>query len=531
MPVFINGNIITLDENKVCESFCVIDGNFVKVGSNSEILSSYKNEAIIDLKGKTVLPGFNDGHMHFLNYAIQKNNVNLVNIDSIENLISRSIDYINERNVPNESWVVSRGWNDNLFKEKRLPNRWDLDKISLNHPIIFSRICGHIAVVNSKALQLLNIDCNTPNPSGGVIDKEGGEPTGILRENALNIALDNLPALTVNNIKTALKSAFIDALSCGITTIQTEDLSHCKSLKNLIKAYSELAEEGSLPIRFILQLNLNTDKLFNEAKELKLRSNIGNDFLRIGPVKLFQDGSLGGRTAAMKDYYSDEPHNGVLIYNQQELDELVMKAHDFGFQLTIHAIGDKACESVLDSYEKLNKHSSKNDLRPTIVHAQFTNDNLLNRFKSLGVIANVQPSFIMTDHPIVEKAVGKERAKDSYAFNTMVKMGIPVAFSSDAPIEKFNVIEGIFGAVNRKDLSGNPPQGFYPNESMDVMDAIKCYTIGSSFMSFEENKKGKIKENFYGDFIILSDNITTIDKEKIKEVIILETYVGGIKKY
>lgn len=531
MPVFINGNILSLHEDKVYESFCIKDGFFSKVGTNEEVLNAFKEEVVFDLKGKTVLPGFNDGHMHFLNYAVQKNNVDLVNIDSIESIITRSTSYIKNKNITEGSWIVSRGWNDNLFKEKRLPNRYDLDKISTDHPIIFSRICGHIAVVNSKALELLKIDSNTQNPSGGVIDKENGDPTGVLRENALNIALDSLPALTVEQIKTSLKSAFTDALSCGLTTIQTEDLTHCKSLKNLLQAYRELDTEGSLPIRFILQLNLNTDELLNEAKDLNLRTNLGSDFFKIGPVKLFQDGSLGGRTAAMKEPYCDEPHKGVLIYKQEELDDLVLKAHYGGFQLTIHAIGDEACESVLNSYEKLKEVSSNKDLRPTIVHAQFTNNDLLQRFKTLGVIANVQPSFIMTDYPIVEKAVGKERAQDSYAFNTMVKMGIPVAFSSDAPIERFNVIEGIYGAVNRQDLKGNPVEGFYSSEGMNVMDAIRCYTLGSSYMSFEENIKGKIKEGYYGDFIVLSEDISKVPKERIKEVKVLETYVAGIKKY
>lgn len=501
------------------------------VGTNSEILNTYKHSEIIDLKGKTVVPGFNDAHMHFLNYAIQKSNVNLLNVDSIEKLIFLSKDFLNKKNISKGDWIVSRGWNENLFREMRLPNRNDLDKISKEHPIIFSRICGHIAVVNSKALELLNITSLTPNPSGGIIDKDNNIPTGILRENALNIVLDQLPSMKVSQIKEALKLAFNDALSCGLTTIQTEDLTHCKNLKNLITAYNELEQAGELPLRFILQLNLNTDKLLEEAKDLGLRTNVGNNFVKIGPVKLFQDGSLGGRTAAMLEPYNDENHKGVLIYDQQELDNLVMKAHKYGFQLTIHAIGDGACNSVLNSYENLSKLSCNSDLRPTIVHAQFTNDALLSRFKALGVIANVQPSFIMSDYPIVEKAIGTVRAEKSYAFSSMLSMGIPLAFSSDAPIESFNVMEGIYAAVNRKDLNGNPQAGFYPRESMSVLDALNCYTSGSSYMSFEEDFKGKIKEGYVADFVILTEDITKVSNEDIKKIRVLETYVDGIKRY
>lgn len=531
MTIFINGKIVTMDNNKTCESFCIKDGYFIALGSNNEMLNSFKNEEVVDLDGKTVLPGFNDGHMHFLNYAIQKNNVHITNIDSIENLISTTQTFIEEKSIPSGQWIVSRGWNDNLFKEKRLPCRYDLDKISTDHPIFFSRICGHIAVVNSKALEFLNITSSSQNPKGGIIDKDQGVPTGILRENALNLVSNILPPMSVGQIKDTLKSAFDDALSCGITTIQTEDLTHCKSLRNLITAYRELEETNELPLRFILQLNLNTDELLNEAKDLNLRSNTGSDFLKIGPVKLFQDGSLGGRTAAMLEPFNDEAHKGVLIYSQEELDNLVLKANDFGFQLTIHAIGDRACTSVLASYEKLINKTKINNLRPTIVHAQFTNNDILNQFNTLGVIANVQPAFIMTDYPIVEIAVGKERAKESYAFRSMLDMGIPVAFSSDAPIENFNVIQGIYAVTNRKDLNGNPAGGFYPENCMNVLDAIKGYTTGPSYMSFEESYKGKIKEGYLADFVVLSEDILSIKKDKIKEISVLSTYVNGVRKY
>ncbi len=530
MTVYINGKILTMDGNKICESFCTRDGYFVALGTNAEIMNSFDDD-VIDLEGKTVVPGFNDAHMHFLNYAIQKKNVQIVNIESIEKLICETQSFINERSIPSGEWIVSRGWNDNLFKEKRLPNRYDLDKISTNHPIVFSRICGHIAVANSKALDLLNITSNSPNPKGGIIDKKHGVPTGILRENALNLVFDKLPPMTVDQIKDTLRTAFYDALRCGITTIQTEDLTHCKSLRNLITAYKELEQRHELPLRFILQLNLNNDDLLNEARALHLKSNVGSNFLKIGPVKLFQDGSLGGRTAAMLEPYNDEPHKGVLIYSQEELDSLVLKAHDYGFQVTIHSICDVACSSVLDSYEKLIYKTNDNNLRPTIVHAQFTNNGLLNKFKNLGVIANVQPAFIMTDYPIVEKAIGKDRAKESYAFNSMIKMNIPVAFSSDAPIESFDVIQGIYAVTNRKDLKGKPEGGFYSEEYMDVFNAIKGYTVGPSFMCFEENFKGKIKEGYLADFVILSHDIISMDIEKIKEVSVISTYVNGERKY
>ena len=337
--------------------------------------------------------------------------------------------------------------------------------------------------------------------------------------------------MSKEQIKTLLKSAFMDALKVGITTIQTEDLTHCGSLENLLAAYRELESEQALPLRFILQLNLPNEKSISEAVSLGLKSNLGSNMLKIGPVKLFEDGSLGGRTAAMKEEYCDADTTGVLIYNQASLDNITKLAHNAGFQITIHAIGDNAAETILNSYEKIITASENKDLRLTIVHCQFTNDELLNRFKKLNVVANVQPSFVMTDYPIVEKAVGKNRADKSYAWKDMLNSKIPMAFSSDAPIESFNPIEGIYAAVTRKDLKGYPKEGWYNSQNLTVIEALKAYTLGSAFMSFEEDIKGSISIGKLADFVVLSENILQTEKDNIKNIKVLETYVGGIKMF
>lgn len=532
MSSFINGNIITLDTYEICKAFHVENGVFKAIGTNEEILNLTKPyDTIVDLKGKTVVPGFNDAHMHFLNYASQKNNLSLLNVSSIDELISVSKKHIKSHSVPNGHWILSRGWNHDLFSEHRLPNKYDLDKISTDYPIYFTRICGHIGVLNSKALEILNINFHTENPDGGIIDSESGVPTGILRENALDLVSSFLPIMTVEEIKTTLKSAFINALKVGITTIQTEDLTHCGSLKNLLAAYCELEKEEALPIRFILQLNSPNEKSVNEAVSLELKSTLGSNILKIGPVKLFQDGSLGGRTASMKEKYCDADTKGLLIYNQISLDSITKRLHNAGFQITIHAIGDNATQTVLNSYEKIINASDNKDLRLTIVHCQFTNDILLNKFKKLNIVANIQPSFVMTDYPIVENAVGKSRADKSYAWKDMIDLNIPVAFSSDAPIESFNPLEGIYAAVTRKDLHGYPKEGFNKSQKLTVIEALKAYTLGPAFMSFEEDIKGSISIGKLADFIVLSEDILHTEKHNIKNITVLETYVGGIKVY
>lgn len=530
MSTFINGNIITLNGDNIAEAFIVKDGRFSFVGTNEEVKLISDNE-IIDLHGKTVVPGFIDSHMHFLNYAVFKNRVDLSKVTSIDDLIVKLQEYISNNNLPEGHWIICRGWNQNNFTEKRLLNRHDLDKISTRHPIFLPRICGHIAAVNSKALEVLGIDAGCQNPEGGVIDKLNGSPTGILRENALNLVYNSLPPMQIDEIKMNLLNAFNDALKCGLTTIYTEDMGQAGSLHNLLASYRALDADDKLPLRFVLQLNLADEAAIEEGHDLGLKSKLGNDYLSIGALKLYQDGSLGGRTAAMENKYADADSNGVIIYSQEELDRLVSLAAKYEFQLAIHAIGDRSMRMILDAYKKISDKYPEKDLRSTIIHCQFINSELLKRFKELNVVANVQPSFVMTDWPTVENAVGVNTARESYGWKDILSFGINMCFSSDAPIESFNPILGIYAAVTRKDLKGAPLNGWHPEQKLSVLEALKAFTLGSAYMNFEEDKKGSIELNKLADFVILSDNILTVPEDNIKDVEVLETYVGGKKMY
>jgi predicted amidohydrolase YtcJ len=532
MSVFKNGYIITLEGDNIAEAFIVRDDKFAFVGSNEDIMSlAAPDEDIVDLKGQTVVPGFNDSHMHFLNYAVFKSRVSLSDLNSINEMIETSKAFIEKNNIPKGEWIISRGWNHNHFSEERLPNRYDLDKISTEHPIFFSRVCGHIGAANTKALEVSGVTKDTENPDGGVIDKQNGELKGILRENAMNFIFEKIPSMKKEEIKKVLKSAFIDALKTGLTTIHSEDMGTAGDLNELIEAYKELEVSKELPLRFSLQLNLNNKQALENAAALNIKSCDGSRMFNIGALKLYQDGSLGGRTAAMKEPYADTDNNGVIIYSQEDLDTLVLEGHKAGFQLAIHAIGDRAMEMILNSYEKLEKNYSGKDLRPVIIHCQFTNKEILQRFKQLNVIANVQPSFVMTDWPIVEKAVGKERAFESYNWKSMLDHNIKVSFSSDAPIESFNPLYGIYAAVTRKNLAGEPSEGWYKGQSLSVMEALIAFTLGSAYMNFEENIKGSISPGKLADFVVLSENILTTPSDKIKDIKVMQTFVGGRRAY
>lgn len=526
MTIYKNGIVFTANNN-ISESFSVKDGKFTFVGTNSEIEKFAEfGEEIIDLQGRTVLPGFNDSHLHFLNYAVNKDRIKLSTITSINEMIKVSKNYIEKNKISKGNWIISRGWNDNLFDEKRFPNRFDLDKISEEHPIFFTRACNHIGVANSRALEFLNIYKGTPNPEGGIIDKDAksGLPNGVLRENALNIVFNTLPQNSKEEIKRVLSNAFEDALKVGLTSIQTDDIGEAGNIETLIEAYRELQKEGKLPLRVTLQLLLPDKESICRARDLGLTSGIGSSFLRIGPMKLLQDGSLGGRTAAMQEPYCDTNSKGVYIYSQEKLNELTHFADSLGFQIAVHAIGDEAVNMVLKSLEGISK-------RPAIIHCQFTNDDLLKRFKTQKVIANIQPAFVMTDWPIVDSAIGEKRSEASYAWKDMLKLNIPVSFSSDAPIESFNPMFAIYAAVTRKNLNEMPEDGWHSKQCISLSEAITAYTLGSAYMSFEENIKGSIDIGKVADFVILSENIFDIDPKKIKNIKIKATYINGNKVY
>lgn len=532
MAIFTNGNIVTMGKEEKAQAFCVREGKFKFVGSSEEALKlKQPDEEFIDLEGRTVLPGFNDSHMHFLGYAVDKSRVDLSKVTSIEEMIRRVKKYIADKSIPQGKWVICRGWNENLFEERRLPNKYDLDKISSKHLIFISRACNHIGVANSLALEKLNIGIDTENPKRGIIDKNYNGPTGILRENALNLVFNALPEMSKEEIKNVLKEAFNDALSCGLTTIHSEDMGQAGSLNSLIAAYKELDEQQELPLRIVLQLNLPNEENIQYAKSLGLKTGAGGDMYKIGALKLYQDGSLGGRTAAMEQNYNDIASNGVAIYKQEELNNMVSAAHKAGFQPAIHAIGDRAMNMILEAYAKVKGNYPNEDLRPVIIHCQFTNPGIIDKFKKLGVIANVQPSFVMTDHPIVEKAVGKERAHYSYTWRTLLEEGIHTSFSSDAPIESFNPLYGIYAAVNRKNLEGKPNGGWNPEQIVDVNKAIYAFTMGSAYMNFEENIKGSISSEKLADFIVLSEDIFNIPSEKIKDIKVIAAYVNGKRVY
>lgn len=530
---FYNGNILTMNEKKSVQSVVVENNNITFCGDYDKGLEYIDdNTRHIDLKGKTLLPGFNDSHMHLLSYSMTKHKVDLSDCKSIKEVQSKIKEFAKkEKDGIFGDWILGHGWNHENFEEKRLLTKEDIDEVVNDRPVFLARACYHICAVNSKALARVKIDKNTKAPEGGKIDKSKvtGEPTGILRENGLYLAYTNIPITDdVEKIKELITSAIEDANKVGITSIQTDDFSHIKNYKNIIKAYEELNNENKLNARMNLQM------LFPNLEELKsfLQTGVttgdGDEFLKYGPLKVLGDGSLGSRTAALeKPYNDDETTDGVLIQTDDELEEILKTAYNSGLQLAVHAIGDRCMNQVLDTYIKLNKENPKEDPRFRIIHSQICSEEIYNKYLEVDAIADIQPIFMKTDMYMAEDRIGSERMKTSYCWKTMLDKGIKLSGSSDAPVESFNPLWGIYSAITRKDLEGNPKSGWYKEERLDLYETLELFTKNSAYSTYEEDIKGMIKEGMLADLVILSEDITHIEVDNIKNIDVEMTIVDG----
>lgn len=532
--IFINGKIYTMDKSdKISEAIGVKDNKIIKVGSTEELLAlKEEGNLVVDLEGKTVVPGFNDSHMHLLNCGYTLTQAALGGTESIEEINNAVRSFIKEKDVPNGTWVRGRGWNHDYFTgDKVFPTRYDLDKISKDHPIVVTRTCGHVAVTNSKALEVLGIKKGSPQVVGGHFDlDEDGEPLGIFRENALWLVYNAIPDPDVEEIKDMISSAAKKLNESGITSVGSDDFEALpgKDYEKVIQAYLELRDEGKLTVRVYEQCLIPEMDKLQGFFEKGYKTGWGDELFKIGPLKLLIDGSLGARTAALNEPYTDDPdETGILTATQEELDELVDLSQENDTHVAIHGIGDKAMYMSFEAIEKALEKNHKEDHRHGIVHCQITDEYLLNKFAELNAIAYIQPIFLDYDWKIVEDRIGKDRLKNSYNWKTMVDRGIPIACGSDAPVETFSVMAGIYEAVTRKDLEGNPAGGWLPEQALSVKEALYGYTMGGAYASFEEDIKGSLEVGKLADMVVLSEDIFEIDPDRIKDVKVEQVVFNG----
>ncbi len=526
--VIYNGKIY-VDRGHFEQAVLISDGLFEKIGNNTEILAAAGADCKkIDAGGKTILPGLNDSHQHLGYVGEYLSLCDLSGARSIGEVVDCGRRFMQEHPEMVQSGMHGIRYNQDYFTdEKRVLNRHDLDRISTEIPIVFERACGHIVAANTRAIELRGITGKTPQFDGGVFDLGAdGEPNGVFKENATGEIMKALSAPTIEQKEQMFLSAMRYATSVGLTSVQSNDVRD-NDWKETFGLLHKLNDEGKMLVRYRHQCAFLKIDQFKEFLSTEYKNGKYDQTLAIGPLKLFKDGSLGARTALMRQEYKDDPGNfGVAALSFAQMEALCGLASENGMQVITHVIGDAAVEETINHYEKIIK-GGKNTLRNGVVHCQITDLPMLQRIAQMGIVAIVQPIFLHYDMHVVESRVGKELSSTSYAFNTLAKLGAPVSYGSDAPVENCNPFPCIYCAVTRKDLEGYPKGGFYPQECVDVEQAIDHYTVGSAYAEFKEDVKGRIKPGQYADLIILDHDIFTIPTDEIRDITVELTMMGG----
>jgi len=531
--ILYNGKIY-LEREKFAESVLIKDGIIAKVGMDEEIKKLADTETeLFDCKGNTVIPGFNDSHMHFTEWGETMYQVRINDCKTIDEMIARCKTFVKEHPERVKNGIHAIGWNQDLFiNGDRMPDRFDLDKVSTEIPIVLERVCGHIVSSNTKIIQMLGLDKDSPQFQGGsFLTDEEGYPNGIYTGNACNIVKDLIPDFSIEERRSMVLESMKAAVARGITSVQSNDVGTTfMDGPAAFKMFHDIYEKGEGLLRYRHQV------CFNDLEDFKTYLSEGefangdypeDSWLTLGPLKLFKDGSLGARTALMRNGYADEPSNhGLEWTSNEEMEEYCALAKNAGLQVITHVIGDAAIEQTIHCYEKAFV-DGKNKLRHALVHCQITDQALLEKIAQEDILVMAQPIFLDYDMHVVEDRCGKELASTSYAFHSLEKMGARVSYGTDCPVEDCNPFPNIYEAVTRKDRTGFPEGGFYSDECVDVYTAVDAYTKESAYAEFMEVKKGRIQEGQYGDLVILDKDIFTVDPTEIKDIKPLLTMVGG----
>jgi predicted amidohydrolase YtcJ len=526
---YTHGHIYTNDpENPWADALAVTDGKISCIGKLDHVLldcgGSRGGVVTVNLKGRFVMPGFNDAHVHLGGAAADLLAVPLIGVPSPEEMQKRVADAVAHHKEG--EWITGGGWDHTLWPEKKFPNRQLLDAVSPKNPVILTHVSGHVAVANSLALKNGEIGKNTPNPPGGEIERDGvGEPTGMLKEGAaMALVKDRIPDPPVEQRRRGIEMVLQEVAKNGITSVQ--DYSDWEDFK----VYNQLKEEGKLTVRITewLSFTLPLDDLQN----MRAQGGAKDPWLKTGALKAFTDGALGSRTAALLEPYADDPStSGILTNDPERLRTMAIQRDRAGFQLAFHAIGDRANRIALDVFEAVVKANGPRDRRDRIEHAQVVEPMDFARFAQLKVIASMQPSHQTTDMRWAEDRVGPERIKGAYAWATMQKNGVRLAFGTDYSVEPLSPFRGLYACVTRERPEGGPKNGWEPQEKISLEDCIRAYTSGSAYAQFEEGKKGELKPGEYADFIVLFEDLTKISPTQYTKVRVLQTVAGGHTVY
>lgn len=522
--VLLNGMIWTVNPDMPWAEGVALKGNkILKVGLTSEI-KGYVGEKTksIDLKGSFVLPGFTDCHTHFLDGGFSLSSVQLGNARTKEDLIVRIEQKAEE--LGKGEWILRGNWDHQQFDPVELPRKEWIDAVTPDNPVCVNRHDGHMALVNSLALKLSGITKDTPPPDGGEIlrDPMTGEPTGILKDAAMDLVMDHIPEPSLEKRLRAVEAGLAHAKSLGVTSIH--DMEYTSSFE----VYKKLLEQNKLTAHLYVYVPISGVELLSEHK---ISQPLQSDFLRIAGLKGFVDGSLGSSTALFFDPYTDDPtKKGLLasdMFPEGIMEKRLMEADLAGLQVAVHAIGDKANHMILDLFEKVIRANADRDRRWRIEHVQHILPEDIERMKALKIIASVQPYHAVDDGRWAEKKIGKKRARYTYAFRSLLDEGVPLACGSDWMVAPLNPLTGIFAAVTRQTLDGKNPDGWIPDQKITLEEAIKGYTLHAAYTEFAEHQKGSVEEGKFADLVVLNQNFFEIPPEKILETNVLMTIFNG----
>ncbi len=512
MPVdviFRNGPIVTVDSTMPTPEAVAVQGNRItRVGSFDDVWAGAGPETkTIDLEGRALLPGLNDNHTHPISFGQGMSQID-ASPDTVPTLAMLRDAFRARADSQPDGWLLGRGYDDSRLDVHRHPTRYELDEATGDRPAYLGRTCGHLAVANSAALRLAGVTAGTPDPVGGQIDRDAhGEPTGLLRETALRLVSDHIPSPTVSEMKDYLRAAGKRFNEFGITSVGEAAVSNSRQFS----AYQELAKAGELPMRTFAMMLI--DDTLEELAQLGIETGFGDAWFRVGPAKVFQDGSGGGRTAAMSvDYRNDPGNRGITIYDQEELNDRFTRANAAGFQMAAHAIGDRAISMILTAYETALAANPRPNARPRIEHCGMCTPEHLRRMYAIGALAIPQPSFVYFLGDSYIENFTQEQLAMSYPGRSWFETGIVAVGSSDVPVVSCDPFLNLRSAVTRLTRDG---QKMGPDQGVTIQQAIRMFTLHGAYASFEESSKGSIIEGKLADLTVLSADPRTVAPEEL----------------
>jgi len=524
-----NAKIMTIDKDNPKAQAIAAKGEFIiALGSDGEISKYIKKGVtkVIDAKGRLLVPGFNDAHIHFMGGGQSLMNLDFRYVHDpllIQKMVAEKVAQSKQGEL-----ILGGGWEHETFPDKKWPTKEILDEVAPNNPVMLTRTDGHSVWVNSYIIKESGITKDTPDPPDGTIVKDAltGEPTGIFKEGARRLLkVKSSVVLTPQEAEAprdrALELALDVARRVGVTSIQQLTGEH--------ERFQKFKDAGKLTLRVTFQIGLPSDAPALQVVD-KIRKNFPpeNNWVRFGYLKAFMDGTLGSGTALMFEPFLDDPKTaGLPMSSYEEFERRIVAADAMGFQTGTHAIGDRGNNWLLNALEKAQKVNGERDSRHRSEHAQILRLSDIPRFAQLGVIASMQPTHCITDKRFAEKRIGKERSKGAYAWKSLLEAGVRIAFGTDWDVEPIDPLEGLYAAVTRKDRAGEPGEGWFPEQKLTMEKAIELYTFGSAYAEFMEDRKGMLKPGYLADMVVLNNDLLTIPAEKIMSSKVDYTIVGG----